>query len=163
VVSAVFSADGRRVVTASGDTTARVWDLGGPSPTAIVLVGHRDPVLTAAFSPDGRRLVTASGDTTARIWDLGGQPPAAVVLEAQRAPLLGATFSPDGRRVLTVSSDDVVRLWPYVPDAAALIEASTRALTRCLTVAQREAFGLPAPADGALDDRDRVTPPPCRP
>ena len=59
-MSAAFSPDGKRVVTASSDHTARVWDLSGPRPVATVLEGHTDTVLSAAFSPDGKRVVTAS-------------------------------------------------------------------------------------------------------
>ncbi|MBC7280723.1 MAG: hypothetical protein H5U12_04615 [Hoeflea sp.] len=51
-----FSSDGRRIVTASADKTARVWD--GENGAAIAeLVGHKDPVRSAVFSPDGRRIV----------------------------------------------------------------------------------------------------------
>ena len=60
VQSASFSSDGKRVVTASDDKTARVWDLSGPSPVVTVLAGHTGVVQSASFSLDGRRVVTAS-------------------------------------------------------------------------------------------------------
>ena len=68
VMSAQFSPDGTRVVTASDDKTARLWDartgkaLGEP-------MTHQDSVNSAQFSPDGTRVVTASDDKTARLWD----------------------------------------------------------------------------------------------
>ena len=64
VYHAAFSPDGRRVVTASRDQTARVWDaeLGQPVTPPMK---HGGPVSHAAFSPDGRRVVTASWDKTA--------------------------------------------------------------------------------------------------
>ena len=68
VRSASFSPDGKRIVTASSDKTARVWDAASGKPIA-VLRGHADLVWSAAFSPDGRRIVTASKDQTAGIWD----------------------------------------------------------------------------------------------
>ena len=66
VNSAQFSADGQRVVTASRDKTARVWDaatgkaLGEP-------MKHDGEVYSAQFSADGQRVVTASWDETARV------------------------------------------------------------------------------------------------
>ena len=67
VTSAAFSPDGSRIVTASWDKTARIWDAATAQEIA-VLRGH-DSVYSAAFSPDGSRIVTASPDETARIWD----------------------------------------------------------------------------------------------
>ena len=68
VRTAAFSPDGRRIVTASADQTARIWD-ADTAKQLDVLSGHGDGVWSAAFSPDGRRIVTASFDQTARIWD----------------------------------------------------------------------------------------------
>ena len=58
------SADRSRIVTASGDKTARIWDAASGKEVA-VLRGHGDAVRSAAFSPDGSRVVTASSDKTA--------------------------------------------------------------------------------------------------
>ena len=66
--SAAFSPDGTRIVTASGDKTARIWD-AATGKEITVLRGHENEVTSAAFSPDGTRIVTASEDKTARIWD----------------------------------------------------------------------------------------------
>ena len=50
VVSAAFSPDGKRVVTASWDNTARVWDVSAIPPGNILQVAcaylrmHEDPV-----------------------------------------------------------------------------------------------------------------------
>ena len=69
VEDAAFSPDGKRIVTASWDMTARVWNATSGKPIGEPLKGHENIVLSAAFSPDGRRIVTGSQDNTARIWD----------------------------------------------------------------------------------------------
>ncbi len=69
VVSSSFSPDGKRVVTASYDDTARIWDAETGKELRI-LTGHKGNVVSASFSPDGKRVVTASSDDTARIWDV---------------------------------------------------------------------------------------------
>ena len=68
VYSAKFSPDGQRVVTASHDKTARLWDAASGKPIGEPME-HEDEVNSAQFSPDGQRLVTASDDNTARLWD----------------------------------------------------------------------------------------------
>ena len=65
---AAFSPDGERVVTASADKTAQVWEAATGTPIGMPL-RHEDSVIRAAFSPDGARVVTASADKTARVWD----------------------------------------------------------------------------------------------
>ena len=60
VWSAAFSPDGKRIVTASSDKTARLWDAESGKQIGEPLTGHTDAVMSAAFSPDGKRIVTAS-------------------------------------------------------------------------------------------------------
>ncbi|MBN1205981.1 MAG: hypothetical protein JXB05_13775, partial [Myxococcaceae bacterium] len=67
VLPASFSPDGQRIVTASADKTARMWNAEGAG-EPVVLRGHEAVVLSASFSPDGQRIVTASWDRTARVW-----------------------------------------------------------------------------------------------
>jgi WD40 repeat protein len=63
----VFAPDGGRILTASNDKTARLWDRDG-TPLA-TLQGHTDVVYSAVFAPDGGRILTASADNTARLWE----------------------------------------------------------------------------------------------
>ena len=68
VSSAVFSPDGKYIVTASWDNTARVWDAKTGKPVTEALK-HEGWVYSAVFSQDGKYIVTASRDNTARIWE----------------------------------------------------------------------------------------------
>ncbi len=109
VEHAAFSPDGRQVVTASKDHTARVWDAStGEAVTPPLRHGHI--VLKAAFSPDGRRVVTASHDGTARVWDARSGQPVSPALP-HRSAVQDVSFSPDGRRVVTAGTDGVARVW----------------------------------------------------
>jgi WD40 repeat protein len=97
---AAFSRDGARVVTASADGKARIWDAAGAG--LLHEIAHQSPLRSAAFSPDGKRIVTAADDGFARIWDwstgkLVGEP---MALQS----ITGARFSPVGTRVITESS-----------------------------------------------------------
>lgn len=57
----------KRIVTASDDRTARVWNADG-SGDPIVLKGHNNEIRFAEWSSDGNSIITASWDMTARIW-----------------------------------------------------------------------------------------------
>ena len=107
--SAAFSPDGSRIVTASGDKTARIWDAATAKQIA-VLLGHDTDVFSAAFSPDGSRVVTASADHTARIWDAASAKEI-TVLRGHEDELWSAAFSPDGSRIVTASHDGTARVW----------------------------------------------------
>src|SRR5204863_5580919 len=100
VTDAGFDPSGGRVVTASYDKTARIWNSKDGSQIAL-LKGHQGAVERAMFSPDGRRVVTAARDGTARIWN------AQTGEQLLALPLAGdfptAVFSPSGTRVLTAA------------------------------------------------------------
>ena len=104
-----FSPDGARVVTASWDGTARIWD-AETGAVVRTLEGHTNFVLCCAFSPDGARVVTASDDRTACIWDT---ETSAVLrtLEGHGGEVYCCAFSPDGSRVVTASDDRTARIW----------------------------------------------------
>jgi hypothetical protein len=112
VNSASFSPDGRRIVTASKDNTARIWDVATRNQIT-VLRGHSDGlggINSALFSPDGQRIVTASGDHTARLWDATTGTQLAV-LEGHVLPVFTACFSRDGQWIVTASFDYTARIW----------------------------------------------------
>ena len=110
VVNAVaFSPDGTKIVTASWDRTAKVWDAATLLELG-TLEGHTDQVKTAVYSPDGKRILTTSRDGTAKLWDAETLREAAA-LKGHRKPVQSAVYSPDGKRILTASYDGTAKLW----------------------------------------------------
>jgi WD40 repeat protein len=107
VWNAEFSPDGTRVVTASNDATARIWD--AKTGAALATLKHELSVNSAKFSPDGTRVVTASQDNTARLWD--AKTGATLATLEHGFYVTRATFSPDGTHVVTASADKTARLW----------------------------------------------------
>jgi WD40 repeat protein len=96
-VAMMFSPDGTRIVTASDDHTAKLWDARSGALEAS-LEHHHDTVSDARFSPDGSRIVTSSYDGTARVWDLRG---ALLLTLTTSGALWSASFSHDGEAIAT--------------------------------------------------------------
>jgi len=69
VFGLAFSPDGRRLISASADKTAIIWNL-----TARVaehtLAGHREFIFAVGFTPDSARVVTGSDDHDLRLWSV---------------------------------------------------------------------------------------------
>ncbi|MBL8302442.1 MAG: hypothetical protein JNM26_06685, partial [Ideonella sp.] len=140
VNSVAFNPDGRLLASASGDGSIRVWDVASRRAVS-VLEGHTDDVRSVSFSPDGRWILSASNDGTARLWAVNGKYRRGLELRAGEGQVTSASFRPDGKMIMVSSADGTVRLWP-LPTRDELTTAARRVLTRCLTAAQRGAFGL---------------------
>lgn len=109
VLSAAYSADGARIVTASRDRTARTWN-AATGREIKVFRGHKDAVLSGAFSPDGRRIATASEDNTARIWDADSAVQLAE-LRGHEGTVVSVAFNAIGNLAATASEDKTARIW----------------------------------------------------
>ena len=108
---AEFSPDGARILTASADKTARLWDAASGKLMASFV--HQDGVSAAKFSPDGTRILTASADKTAKLWDAASGE--LIASFAHQDTVRWAEFSPDGARILTASWDKTAKLWGVAP------------------------------------------------
>ena len=159
VTSAMFSADGTRVVTSSADMTAKVWEVPSAKPEGVAkagnelltLKGHRGAVTTASFRADGARIVTASVDKTVKVWEVplarleGVAKTGTAVLTLKGHPsfISAASYSPDGARILTVSGTALV--WDANTDPEAL---TLRGHAGGITVAAFRADGSQAVTAG---------------
>jgi len=103
-----FSRDGSRVVTASWDRIANIWD--SRTGTLIkTLRGHRGAVVACEFSPNDTRVVTASADNSARVW-ISANGSLIIILQ-HLCSVWSCAFSPDGRRIVTAGFNSIALLW----------------------------------------------------
>lgn len=113
-VSASFSHDGQRVVTATIDHVAVLWDAASGSALnekgILLFQGHQGEVMSAVFSSDDTRIVTASYDGTARVWNAADGEVLSVLVGNDKW-LVDAAISNDGNRILTTSDAGPCRLW----------------------------------------------------
>ncbi len=107
VRSAVFSPDGRHILTASDDHTARIWT--NKAQHIATLHGHSDAVNSAVYSPNGQYIVTVSSDNTAMIWSEKGDKLFALL--GHLAPIKSVSFNKSGDYILTTSLDNTAKLW----------------------------------------------------
>jgi WD40 repeat protein len=107
---AVFSPNGRQVLTANADGTARIWDVRTGRQIRAVSEPTGESLNSAWFSPDGKSLVTASDDGTARIWDAATGRLLHTLRGPGLTPIYNAAFSHNGQRVVTCSGSAAV-LW----------------------------------------------------
>jgi WD40 repeat protein len=111
-----LSPDGERLISASCDTTIKVWDLNSCRLLS-VLQGHRLGVFGALVTPDAQRLLSLSWDHALKIWDL---PTGRLLREFQLGPYYGSpsptairsmAVSPDGCQLVTASTDTTLTSW----------------------------------------------------
>ena len=90
---AVFSPDGKLLVSVGEDHKVIVWDFARRMRLK-TLTEHTGPVTTVAFSPDGKWFVTGGQDQTAILWNAADLKEE-LVWSDQAGPVITATFSPD--------------------------------------------------------------------
>lgn len=125
VASAVFSRDGREILTASADHRARRWRLSDGQILQTLDHESDDWVRHAVFSPQGTMLLTASRNGLAMLWDVTSgelrSKQALRTLSGHTGWVRHAVFSADGRRVVTAGADMAARLWETASGAELLV------------------------------------------
>ncbi len=106
-----ISADGRRVITASFDYSAALWDFEEQRRIA-VLDGHDGPVTSVKFLAGGARAASAGDDGKVRIWSLGGAKPRLLhTLRGHSHKTMALAVDPGGQWLASGGWDKTVRIW----------------------------------------------------
>jgi WD40 repeat protein len=113
VIAIAYSRDGTKLVSASHDTTGKIWDLSEDDHVdwseIAHLKGHTEIVKACDFHPNLKWVGTASLDKKAIIWDIDGIQ--VMTLKGHRDGVEGISFSPDGLKVVTCSWDNTIKVW----------------------------------------------------
>jgi WD40 repeat protein len=133
-----LSDDGRLAISASDNTTLKVWDVATGCALQM-LVGHTKGVTGVALSADRRLAISASNDTTLKVWDISvalQTPPVGLhspvvqtgvtaradnadAVTGRELPMLvghsdvvtGVALSADGRLAVSASKDKTLKVW----------------------------------------------------
>ncbi|EEH16480.1 hypothetical protein PABG_06567 [Paracoccidioides brasiliensis Pb03] len=120
ILATAFSpASSSRMVTGSGDSTARIWDCDTGTPLH-TLKGHTSWVLAVSWSPNAQMIATGSMDNTVRLWSpktgeaLGGP------LKGHTKWIMSLAWEPyhlqksGVPRLASASKDSTVRIWDVI-------------------------------------------------
>jgi WD40 repeat protein len=109
ILDTAITLDGRTIVSASSDSTLKVWDLA-TGKCKSTLKGHDGAVMGVAVTPDGRTIVSTSSDSTLKIWDLTtGECES--TFEGHARAVWDMVMTPDGRTIVSASEDRTLKIW----------------------------------------------------
>ena len=109
VYQAIFSPDGRFVLSGGNDSSIKIWD---SSTGALVHTfwDHTDTINSIDFSPDGKSFLSASMDGTVTVRNFDTHEKYLTIL-SQSGSIYDAEYSPDGKLIATANKDCNVSLW----------------------------------------------------
>jgi WD40 repeat protein/predicted Ser/Thr protein kinase len=105
--SVVFSPNGKKLISGSGDGTVKVWDTASGEALQTIVWGK---TARPTLSPDGRTLAVWGDRPEVLLWDLETGKPGRTLLGHTDGIGL-AVFSHDGKTLATSSADGSVKLW----------------------------------------------------
>ncbi len=117
---AVFSPDGRKVLTSGEDFTSVLWS-AKTGEQLIAPLRLLDAGFCGAFTADGQWLATGGRARNARVWDASSGEPLTPPLPHERM-VVKVWFSAGAQRLLTQTDDGLVHSWPLPMERRSLSE-----------------------------------------
>lgn len=112
IYSVDSSANGRFIISGSGDKKAKLWNLetGELLNTLGADYGPKDGITSVSVSPTSQHVAAGSLDKVVRVWDV---ETGRLVrqFEGHSDSVYSVAFSPDGRMLLSGSLDKTLKLW----------------------------------------------------
>jgi guanine nucleotide-binding protein subunit beta-2-like 1 protein len=107
-----LSSDAQYAVSASWDTTLRLWNLKTGN-CVHKFIGHSKDALSVAFSPDNRQIVSGGRDNKLKMWNTLGECKYTIERDGHSDWVSCVRFSPLQTQPLIVSGgwDNVVKVW----------------------------------------------------
>lgn len=104
-----FSPDGKTSVFASGDGTAKLFDVASGEELRI-FKGDSKAISSVAFSPDGKWLAIGDKYRGVKLWEVNS-PDEPVDLAAVNTAVYSLSFTANGRYLVTAGHDSTINLW----------------------------------------------------
>ncbi|KAL8753156.1 MAG: hypothetical protein Q9184_005506 [Pyrenodesmia sp. 2 TL-2023] len=138
ILAASFSpSTASRMVTGSGDNTARIFDTDTGTPLH-TLKGHTSWVLVVCWSPDDATIATGSMDNTVRLWDPKTGLPLGQPLKGHSQWIHSLAWEPYHLRQNSIvrlassSKDTTVRIWDTVLKRIDLVLSGHKSSVSCV-------------------------------
>jgi WD40 repeat protein len=105
-----YSPAGSLIASASGDGTARIWDIA--TGQQLMVLPHASRVRTVVFHPGGKQLLTGDWEGVGRVWDISPQGMSErLTIAAHEGIIHDADTSPDDKQLATASFDGTAKIW----------------------------------------------------
>lgn len=110
VMGVCFSPDGKHLLTASRDKTAKVWDLAAKE-SVLTFPDHQNTVYAVAVSRDGKRGFSVGEDNQLRAWNATGEGKQVKASGGHGKGVFRVVAHPKLPLLATCSADGTVRVW----------------------------------------------------
>ncbi|KAI9840816.1 MAG: hypothetical protein M1837_001289 [Sclerophora amabilis] len=130
-------ASSSRMVSGSGDSTARIWDCDTGTPVH-TLKGHSSWVLAVSWSSDDKIIATGSMDNTVRLWDAATGKQIGNPMKGHTKWVSSLAWEPyhvqrPGQpRIASASKDATVRIWDATLNRIEIVLSGHKGSVSCV-------------------------------